>query len=233
MVDGERYYPRLAAAYLRGGPVGAEEFVLPPELAAPPLGSLTDADLARVVELGLAAGIRLHRFKRTQELPRVRQVIGTLLGLAPESLLDVGSGRGVFLWPLLEALPELPVTAVDRRAEATAWPAAVHRGGVRNLRAAAMDATRLGFPDRSFDVVTLLEVLEHIPEAGRALREVLRVARRFAVVSVPSREDDNPEHIHLFTEEGLVDMATEAGAVRCSVRHVRDHRLVVIRVDEG
>ena len=34
-------------------------------------------------------------------------------GLAPASLLDVGSGRGAFLWPLLEAFPGLPVIAVE------------------------------------------------------------------------------------------------------------------------
>ncbi|NJM35092.1 MAG: AAA domain-containing protein [Rhodomicrobium sp.] len=30
----------------------------------------------------------------------------------PESLIDFGSGRGVFLWPLLDAFPDLPVMAV-------------------------------------------------------------------------------------------------------------------------
>ena len=49
---------------------------------------------------------KLHKFKRIDELPRVRRVIGMLRGaLRPTSLLDVGSGRGAFLWPLLDAFP--------------------------------------------------------------------------------------------------------------------------------
>lgn len=44
-----------------------------------------------------AAGLKLHRFKRTLDLPHVRAVLGVLRRLAPESLVDFGSGRGVFL----------------------------------------------------------------------------------------------------------------------------------------
>jgi hypothetical protein len=32
-------------------------------------------------------------------LPRVRKVLGVLRGVHPANLLDVGSGRGAFLWP--------------------------------------------------------------------------------------------------------------------------------------
>ena len=34
-------------------------------------------------------------------------------GIQPTSLLDIGSGRGTFLWPLLDTLPTLPVIAID------------------------------------------------------------------------------------------------------------------------
>ena len=42
------------------------------------------------------------------------RVLGTLRGIAPTHLLDIGTGRGVFLWPLLDAFPSLMVTAVER-----------------------------------------------------------------------------------------------------------------------
>jgi hypothetical protein len=62
-------------------------------------------------------------------LPRVRRALGMLKGLRPKSLLDVGRGRGVFLWPLLEQFPELEVTAIDTSVVRAHDLDAVARGG--------------------------------------------------------------------------------------------------------
>ncbi|WP_460272901.1 class I SAM-dependent methyltransferase [Celeribacter sp. ULVN23_4] len=53
-----------------------------------------------------------------------------------------------------------------------------------------MDATNLGFVDKSFDTVICMEVLEHIPGEAmmQALSELRRVARRQLIVSVPYDE---------------------------------------------
>ena len=188
------------------------------------------ADLARAFTRGKYVEVPsgLHRFKRTGGLPRVQQVIGTLKGLAPESLLDIGTGRGVFLWPLLDALPELRVTAIDRLTGRVADIQCVRRGGISRLSSARMDVTRLALADGSFDVVTVLEVLEHLPNPHDAAREVLRVARRAVVASVPSKEDDNPEHIQLFDKDSLEALFLDAGARRVSIRYVLNHILAVV-----
>ncbi|MCP3918846.1 MAG: class I SAM-dependent methyltransferase [bacterium] len=207
------YYVSLAAAFVRG------------RLEPRPTGS--DGD---VVAAGRAAGLRVHRFKRNAELPRVRRVLGILSGLAPGSLLDVGSGRGTFLWPLLDTLRESHVMAIDRDHVRARDLGAVQRGGIGNLHAARMDATRLALADASFDVVTALEVLEHLEHPARAAREAVRVARSFVVASVPSRPDDNPEHIQLFTTERLTRLLTDAGAARVNVESVRGHLIAIARV---
>ncbi len=46
----------------------------------------------------------------------------------------------------------------------------------------------LGIEPRSYDVVTCLEVLEHIPEWEAVLHALLRVAARHVIVTVPYRE---------------------------------------------
>jgi len=73
------------------------------------------------------------------------------------------------------------------------------------------DVAALTFESSSFDVVTMLEVLEHVPDPARALREVCRVARRFVVLSVPNGPDNNPEHIHLFSSATLRSLLQAAG----------------------
>jgi ubiquinone/menaquinone biosynthesis C-methylase UbiE len=163
----------------------------------------------------------------------VRKVLGILKGVQPADLLDIGSGRGVFLWPLLDAFPALPVTALDPLAGRVADIQAVHDGGVTRLAAVRGDATALRFADRSFDVVTALEVLEHIPDAERALAEVCRVASRFVVLSVPSKPDNNPEHIHLFDQPTLATLLGRHGMGRVSVDHVLNHMIIVARSAGG
>jgi 2-polyprenyl-3-methyl-5-hydroxy-6-metoxy-1,4-benzoquinol methylase len=182
------------------------------------------------LEDGRRAGLRLHKFKTNSELPRVRRVLGILNGLGARCLLDVGSGRGTFLWPLLDSLPEMRVTAIDVNQRRVSDLAAVRAGGVSRLSVAQMSAEQMAFAPQSFDVVTMLEVLEHMRNPLAALKNAVLVARRFVVLSVPSVADDNPEHLHLFSADDLVSMAHEAGAIRAVVEHVLNHRIAVIRV---
>jgi ubiquinone/menaquinone biosynthesis C-methylase UbiE len=201
------YYTELAAAYARG--------LLPD----------AGGDEAALIAAGRAAGLKLHRFKRSANLPRVRAVIGMLHGLAPENLLDVGSGRGVFLWPLLDVFPALPVTAIDRDQTRVDHIEAARRGGVATLSARTMDAAAMDFADNEFDAVTVLEVLEHVADPLAVAREAVRVGRRFVIASVPSKDDDNPEHIRLFDARSLSALFGEAGASRVSVEYVLNHMI--------
>lgn len=208
------YYEDLAAAYVRGS--------LPHATQA--------ASHAELMGLGRAAGLKLHRFKRTAELPRVRAVLGVLRGLAPTRLLDIGTGRGVFLWPLLDAFPALEVTAVEPDERRRGHLEAVARGGIDRLTVVAADGGRLPFPDHSFDVVTALEVLEHQDDPAPMAREAVRLAAGFVVASVPSKPDENPEHVRLFTGETLAALLRDAGAAKVQIDHVLNHVIAVARV---
>jgi len=225
------YYQRLACAYIRGklGPgIAGDEASR--GLFDCPLDALSQEEMQALIRLGVEAGLRLHRFKRTMALARVQKVLGILKGLHPASLLDIGSGRGAFLWPLLDAFPALPVTMLDLLDYRVADIQAVQAGGIERLSASQMDVTALGFADRSFDVVTMLEVLEHIPAAEKALAEVCRVARRCLIVSVPSRPDDNPEHLHLFSEQRLRALLASQGVRQVNASYVLNHIVMVATV---
>ena len=88
------------------------------------------------IDTGLQAGLRLHKFKLNIELPRVRTVLGMLRSLQPENLLDLGSGRGTFLWPLLAEFPSLQVTTAEIADRRSTDLAAVRKGGIERLTGA-------------------------------------------------------------------------------------------------
>jgi ubiquinone/menaquinone biosynthesis C-methylase UbiE len=217
----DRYFAQPAVAYVRGA-LNVD--------ASTPLATLAPEEQDVLLSAGLTAELPLRYFKRTMPLARVQRVVGMLRALAPSDLLDVGSGRGTFLWPLLDAFPTLPVTAIDASEERAALLTAVVAGGFPTLATRSADATDLPFADDSFDGVTLLEVLEHIPDAQAALAEAVRVARRFVLLSVPSKADDNPEHIHLFDETTLGHMAMDAGAASAKFEQVPGHIIGLLAV---
>ena len=99
------------------------------------------------------------------------------------SILDVGAGNGAFM-SLLES-ENASVDLVGLERSETAISHSICKSEIRSGT-----AENLPFEDRSFDLVTALEVLEHLPYGvyEKALREIERVAREYIMISVPYRE---------------------------------------------
>ncbi len=201
-----RYFLDLASAFVRGTAVQTGSPSLDARFQDEPLESLSDVDKQAIIDAGSGYGLKLYRFKRGHvDMPRVRRTLGILQGIMPQSILDIGSGRGAFLWPCLDAFPDTPVTAIDVEEKRIELYETVRRGGLERLQGVRCDiqAPDPEFLERKFDVVTLLEVMEHLPDPEAALRNVVHLAMRHIVISVPSKEDDNPSHIHLFSEKSF------------------------------
>jgi ubiquinone/menaquinone biosynthesis C-methylase UbiE len=116
---------------------------------------------------------------------RFEASLDELLELAdPQSILDVGCGEGILTRRWAARRPDRRVVGVDLEDPAlrAAWAAA---GPLANLELRAMRADALAFADDAFDLVTAIEVLEHLPDPEAALAEMSRVARQGLLVSVP------------------------------------------------
>jgi SAM-dependent methyltransferase len=95
-----------------------------------------------------------------------------------QTVLDLGCGLGGYSKRLAER--GFDVLAFD------VAPEYVERARALGVDARQYDGQRLPLEDGSVDTVFLLEVLEHLEDPARLLREARRVARRNVLVTTPN-----------------------------------------------
>jgi len=115
-------------------------------------------------------------------IPAERERITSTIELIPpnvQTILDIGCGSGAFL----NSLPDVYETVgLDFSQEALKYV---------KTKAILGDISALPFASESFDLVTCLEVLEHLPFGifEKALSELQRVSNKYIIISVPNCED--------------------------------------------
>lgn len=109
--------------------------------------------------------------------------------LEGERLLDVGCGNGAYTVAMAEAFAEVHGIEIEseRLEEFRAYLAGSPLKG--KVHAHEMSAEQLEFDDGTFDVVTAIEVIEHIIDLPCALREMRRVLKADGalLVTCPNR----------------------------------------------
>lgn len=186
------------------------------------------SDESSLLKIADALAIKTHYFKRSNVLPRAQKVIGFLKNVSFTSLLDVGSGRGAFLFPLLDEFYGVSVKSIDILEERVEFLRDVALGGGYDFEVEKADLCSYS-PSKTFDVVTLLEVLEHIPDVKTAIRNAVKLSNKYIVVTVPSKADDNPEHVHLLTREKLTEYFGDCGVKSLSFDGVQGHLFMIAR----
>jgi SAM-dependent methyltransferase len=133
---------------------------------------------------------------------------------AGREILDIGCGSGAYV---LRFADQRTIYGVDLVAYPT-WKE-------RPERFAVCTADHLPFADGSVDTVLSFEVLEHLPDPGRALREYYRVARHNVILTVPNcsitdgmRRSNllfshwaDRSHVNFFDLDGICRQVAQAG----------------------
>jgi 2-polyprenyl-3-methyl-5-hydroxy-6-metoxy-1,4-benzoquinol methylase len=111
----------------------------------------------------------------------LRRVADLVIARSPRSILEIGCGEGYVLRALRDAGVRCPMRGIDFSAEAVAEA----RVRVPDASFDVQDAALLAQSGERYDVVLMIEVLEHLPDPARMLSILGRLAERHVVLSVP------------------------------------------------
>lgn len=126
-------------------------------------------------------------------------------------VLDVGCNDGVFM-QMLKEKRDCRVTGID------VSEVAIAEARKKNLDVQIADAENMPFPDNYFDVVTCMEVLSHLYDPSKALKEIRRVLKPhgFILGSCPHKNletyvwEDKRMHRRYFDEQELHQLLGES-----------------------
>ncbi len=153
-----------------------------------------------------------------------------VLDMTEGKVLDVGAGAGDAYMFLPQEIKRRGVVAVEPNAAYFERMSSI----APELEQVEGSIYELPFDDKSFDTVMCSEVLEHLTEPDKGMRELVRVCRRWLVVSVPrepmwrvlnivrgaylSRLGNTPDHLQHWTRRRFVQWVggyAEVKQVRC------------------
>jgi SAM-dependent methyltransferase len=157
---------------------------------------------------------------------RLAEIVGGFAGFRQTNRwLDVGCGAGVLLQAAAAAGWEAHGTEVA--------PEAVERLRARGFTVMAGELEDLTLPADAYDVISVVEVLEHVADAAALMRRVAVLLRPggVAFITTPHARGISsrllgvrwslvgpPEHLQLFSRAGLRALAQRAGLVEHSAR---------------
>ncbi len=111
-----------------------------------------------------------------------KTVLNQLKNLNLENILDVGCGEGFTLNKLKENNVGKKYLGIDYSKTAIE----IGKKLYSDLDLKTGNIYKLGFKDNSFDLVICSEVLEHLENPKKGLKELIRVSKKYILLSVPN-----------------------------------------------
>lgn len=143
----------------------------------------------------------------------IDNILSEIESLQPEILLDVGCGTG-YITNLMNETLKSNVIGCDMDYDRLSFARTTYGQEV-----IIADMTQLPFKDKSIDVVSASEIIEHINCTDSALTEIKRIAKRSIIITVPNepyfrianflrgknvtRFGNPPDHINHYNKRSL------------------------------
>lgn len=137
------------------------------------------------------------------------------------TILDAGCGEGMIIQIINKNFSQKKISGCDINKNSLA----IAKTKNPLVEFQACDIAQLLYRDNAFDLTICLEVLEHLPNPEKALAELLRVAKKYCLISVPfepwfslgnllsgkniRRLGNDPDHINLWNKKEISDLASK------------------------
>ena len=133
------------------------------------------------------------------------------------NVLDVGCGEGFTIQYLYDHYPQIDFQGIDLSQKTIA----IAKENNPYAKFSVGSITEIPYPDSSFDLVICSEVLEHLENPEKALIELIRVSRRYLLLTVPNEPwfrissfltgkyltawGNHPEHIQNWSKKSFLN----------------------------
>jgi 2-polyprenyl-3-methyl-5-hydroxy-6-metoxy-1,4-benzoquinol methylase len=202
-----------------------------------------------VSDEGIITGNTYDKYGSTN--PVVRRLMSAFEGTLdelfaaadPHSVLDVGCGEGVLVHEWAQRLGDKRVVGIDLQEDSI--QAGWSRRQAPNLEYQVMRAENLPFAENEFDLVSAIEVLEHVPDPAHTVAEMARCAQGHMLVSVPREPlwravnmargaywrtlGNTPGHVNHFSRAAIASLCARHGDV-IETRSPFPWTMVLVRV---
>jgi len=191
------YYLQLTAAYIRGK---LDNSSSTQTYFKKPLEDLILEEKHELVKLGEEKKLELDFLKKQDAAPYLDKLFGVLRGVQPDQVLNLEKQQTDFIWKLVDEFHYLPTIALSMDEQQVARVKNLHKGGFTTLSTKTnLPFPKLqGYPSNQFDVVTSTDGFETQDELMEALPELVRVTKRFIILTFP--EDFNQKLIRGYLE---------------------------------
>lgn len=145
----------------------------------------------------------------------LKQLSDEVKAVKASSIADAGCGEGFVIGQLMQAGVSVPMAGVDLSEEAIRI--ATERFPKASFKVGSIYS--MPYKDKSYDLVLCNEVLEHLDKPIDAVKELIRVSKKYVICSVPhepwfmmgslaggkyiSRFGNHPEHVNHWTHLGF------------------------------
>ncbi len=168
-------------------------------------------------------------------------LVKTVKPLPLEKVLDVGCGEGFTLNRLQKERIGKSYEGIDNMDEAIELAHDLYP----KIKVKKGDIYNLSYEANSFDLVLCTEVLEHLDNPRKALKELIRVSNRYVLLSVPNepfftlqrigrfqnilRLGAHPEHVQHWTAPAFLKFVKIRGVKRISTKFPIPWTMVLLK----